>query len=102
GWGVGLVGVLVVIFRSTRNFAFDTRSIQAVLIALAVVGSVKTKSWFSTRVLSSRPMLFLGKLSYSLYLWQQLFLIRSEYAWLRSPLALPLKFAAAVGVAYLS
>jgi peptidoglycan/LPS O-acetylase OafA/YrhL len=102
GSGFGLLVLLVLMLVSTHSFVVDTRSIQAVLIAVAVVGSVKTKSWFSTRVLGNRYMLFLGKLSYSLYLWQQLFLVRSDYAWLRSPLALPLKFAVALGAAYLS
>jgi peptidoglycan/LPS O-acetylase OafA/YrhL len=102
GSGVGMVCLLVLLVLSTREQLVDTRTLQAVVIALMVCGSSLTKTWFSTRVLGNRYLLFLGKLSYSLYLWQELFLADSGVAWLRSPLALPLKFAVAIGVACLS
>ena len=41
-------------------------------IAWLVVSSIYQSSFF-TRMLTARPLLFLGMISYSLYLWQQLF-----------------------------
>jgi peptidoglycan/LPS O-acetylase OafA/YrhL len=48
------------------------------------------------RVLNSRPVKWVGAISYSLYLWQQIFLCRSHVAWYTSfPFNLLLALAAA-------
>ena len=48
-----------------------------------------------TRILNSRPMVALGTVSYSLYLWQQLFIGLDQL----SGLSMPLQSAAALGAA---
>jgi peptidoglycan/LPS O-acetylase OafA/YrhL len=67
------------------------------LIALCVCRvTVHTKDWAS-RVLNSSGVVFIGVLSYSLYVWQQLFLNRNSDAWPeRFPQNLVLAFGAAL------
>ena len=49
-------------------------------------------------VLNWKPIAFVGVLSYSLYLWQQLFLNRDSTAWVNAfPQNLVLAVAAAMG-----
>ena len=50
-------------------------------IALCIHRSVLHPSDRVGRVLNSRPLVWVGALSYSLYLWQQLFLNRASSAW---------------------
>ncbi|HKE16718.1 MAG TPA: acyltransferase [Kofleriaceae bacterium] len=52
------------------------QSITNVAIALTVDWCVRHPSGAVGRVLESRPMVWIGTLSYSIYLWQQLFLDR--------------------------
>jgi peptidoglycan/LPS O-acetylase OafA/YrhL len=57
---------------------------------------VHTKDW-AGRMLNSAPFVFVGVLSYSLYLWQQLFLDRASAAWpSRFPQNLLLAFGTAL------
>jgi peptidoglycan/LPS O-acetylase OafA/YrhL len=54
------------------------------------------------RFLNWRPIAFAGLLSYSLYLWQQLFLNRNSGAWVNAfPQNLCFAIAAALGSYYL-
>jgi peptidoglycan/LPS O-acetylase OafA/YrhL len=103
GTGPGQLLLTVLLVATTRVADVDLRSLQAVVIALIVVGTSITSSFLANRVLSSRAMLFFGKLSYSLYLWQELFLAPTpSIPWMRSVYMLPLKFAAAILAAHLS
>ena len=102
GSGAGLLCLLLLLGLSASRTRLDLHTPQAILIALIVVGTSLTPSWLADRMLSHPATLFIGKLSYSLYLWQQLLLAPSDSAWLQTPLALPLKFAGAVLAAYLS
>lgn len=47
-------------------------------------------------------MLRIGIISYSLYMWQELFFNSSRTVWLNTPLAEAVKLAIVAGVAYLS
>jgi peptidoglycan/LPS O-acetylase OafA/YrhL len=49
-------------------------SVQAVLIMVAIWVTVERRTGFAHRVLNATPVAWLGILSYSLYIWQQLFL----------------------------
>ncbi len=55
--------------------------IAAALMAILVVGAAQLSSGPLHKLLSSRPAVQLGALSYSLYLWQQLFLGRPLHWW---------------------
>jgi len=48
-------------------------SIQAVLIMAAIWATIENKTGPMYRFLNAAPMVWLGTLSYSLYIWQQLF-----------------------------
>lgn len=60
---------------------------QSMLIPLLVVGTVFRPTGVLSRVLELPPMRWVGRLSYSLYLWQQVFLAGAVVA---SPLPLGL------------
>jgi|SRR6185369_304116 len=68
---------------------------------LLLVATVSNSSSWLARVLERAPLPWLGRLSYSLYLWQQLFLVWNKW---RSPRlavaqAFPLNFALAIACA---
>jgi peptidoglycan/LPS O-acetylase OafA/YrhL len=57
---------------------------------------------WTTKLLNWWPLVFLGQMSYSLYLWQQPFLNRNSRAWFSAfPVNLCLAFAAALCSYYL-
>jgi peptidoglycan/LPS O-acetylase OafA/YrhL len=71
-------------------------------IAMAIHRSVRHPEFPVGRVLESRPLVFIGALSYSLYLWQQPFLNRRADGWFASfPFHLALAFGAALVSYYL-
>jgi peptidoglycan/LPS O-acetylase OafA/YrhL len=68
-------------------------------IAMAIHRCVRHPTYPVGRVLESRPLVFIGGLSYSLYLWQQPFVNRHAGSIVN---AFPLHFAFAFGAALLS
>ena len=72
-------------------------TLMNILIALCVCrATVDVKSW-GGRILNARALVFVGVLSYSLYLWQQLFFDKSSNAWVEQfPQNLVLAFVAAL------
>jgi peptidoglycan/LPS O-acetylase OafA/YrhL len=69
-----------------------------------LVGTVlHPESWFG-RLLETRPMRLVGQLSYSLYLWQQAFLVWAPWnvPFLRIPQRFPVNILAAFATACLS
>jgi peptidoglycan/LPS O-acetylase OafA/YrhL len=78
-----ITGVAILVLNSKaggrlRIAAFETAI--NVLIALAVLRVTLNLDGTLSRLLNSRPVVFVGTLSYSLYLWQQLFLNRESQA----------------------
>ena len=68
-----------------------------VMIALCVCRATTHTQDFAGRVLNWRPLVFVGVLSYSLYLWQQPFIDRTSTFWVaRFPQNLILAFCAAL------
>lgn len=66
-------------------------------IACIIDRFVRVPDDFAGRLLNAAPVAFVGTISYSLYLWQQLFLNRhASAAWAAFPLNLVLAFGAAV------
>ncbi len=70
-----LVGALVccVVYRPPLAMLWE-----AILVPLLLAGTVLKPASLVGRFLESRPMRWIGRISYSLYIWQQLFLGRSQ------------------------
>jgi peptidoglycan/LPS O-acetylase OafA/YrhL len=73
-----------------------------VLIPMILAGTLLHPKWLVSRVLDWPPIAWIGRISYSLYIWQQLFLVPGwEYPahwWTR----LPWNLAALLAVACVS
>lgn len=57
--------------RGARTYSI----LESILLPLIVVGTVYRPQTTVARLLETRPLKWIGRLSYSLYLWQQLFLV---------------------------
>jgi peptidoglycan/LPS O-acetylase OafA/YrhL len=90
--------VLVTIMRFRTPTA---TTLVALLVPLMLVGTLLHPEWRISRVLTWGGFTWIGRISYSLYLWQQLFLIPG---WQRTSLwqHWPLNLVAALGTATLS
>jgi peptidoglycan/LPS O-acetylase OafA/YrhL len=80
---------------------FCTSILNASLAVLIHRSVYCSRDWMG-RFLNWRPVAFVGLLSYSLYLWQQLFLNRNSGAWVNAfPQNLCFAIAAALGSYFL-
>ena len=68
-----IIAFLVVTYAGLTGFGRATLPLEAVLIPLMLVATVLHPRTFIGRFLESPPLRYIGKLSYSIYLWQQLF-----------------------------
>lgn len=77
GWPMLLAALLLIEALPSGNWKLDfvLISLKAMLIPLLILGTVVQSSGLTGRVLESAPFRWMGRLSYSLYLWQQLFLV---------------------------
>ena len=76
--GAAALGLVVNFLVGTRIDMYGVaveNSFRAALIAVIIWLSINQASSLWGRLLDSRPMVTIGILSYSLYLWQQLFLV---------------------------
>ena len=101
-WAV--VGTLVVVLVLNRFMRYSMvwifgSSIVNIGLALLIHRAIFYPDDVAGRILNSRPFVFVGTLSYSLYLWQQPFLNRASTAWINS---FPQNILAAVAVALAS
>jgi peptidoglycan/LPS O-acetylase OafA/YrhL len=87
---------LTPLVRRPFRIGFDTMANG--LIASWLLGSLAAATGLMHRILNSGPLVALGTVSYSLYLWQQLFI---RLAQLRG-VNLPLAVAGALGAATIS
>ena len=86
----------------TRPDLLIGQSIRNIGIAMCLDWCLRYPDSLVGRLLNLRVMVWLGGLSYSFYLWQQLFLNRkSDAVWCAFPLNLVLALMAAVGSFYL-
>jgi peptidoglycan/LPS O-acetylase OafA/YrhL len=98
----GLVVLFLALLLSTLHFIVDLRSLQSLILTLMVCSSSIVNARIPKAIFANPLILFIGRISYSLYIWQQPFLGPSKSAFLSSLSALPLKYTAVVIVAYLS
>jgi peptidoglycan/LPS O-acetylase OafA/YrhL len=69
-----LLTVIVVTADKLGRHFIDARSIQAALLAIMVAATTLRPTDMIGRILELRPLKFVGRISYSIYLWQQLIL----------------------------
>ena len=103
-YSVGLVASVLLINRYmgyTVVSVFGTSIINASLAILIHRSIYRSHDWVG-QMLNWKPIAFVGVLSYSLYLWQQLFLNRESSTWVCSfPQNLAFAIAAALGSYFL-
>jgi peptidoglycan/LPS O-acetylase OafA/YrhL len=103
-YSAGLVALILLLNRYlgyTLVAVFGSSVINASL-AVLIHRSVYCSSDWIGRVFNWKPVAFVGVLSYSLYLWQQLFLNRNSTAWVNAfPQNLVFAVAAALGSYFL-
>ena len=106
GW-IGLVALLLVAvaFDSSTLFPGLNALLPVTATALIIVGGARSGPWSPTRLLSVRPLQFIGLISYSLYLvhWPLLVIPQAAYGLeSRLPLSVTLALGAlAVPLSYL-
>src|SRR5262249_33311528 len=92
-----LIGLVVNRYDGYTVVAVFGTPLLNVCLAILIHRSVYYSTDFVGRILNSAPLTLLGTLSYSLYLWQQLFLDRHSRTWVTAfPQNLALAFATAL------
>jgi peptidoglycan/LPS O-acetylase OafA/YrhL len=93
------LGVAVILMLSIAFYSVLSSVFVAVLIPGLLAGTLVHPEWKITRALSWPPITWLGRISYSLYLWQQIFFPpgweNAPQWWRHWPVNLALAFAAA-------
>jgi len=103
-YSIGLVALILLINRYMGYTVVSIFGASVVNVSLAILihRSVYCSRDWMGQVLNWKPIAFIGVLSYSLYLWQQLFLNRNSVAWVNAfPQNLFFAVAAALGSYFL-
>jgi peptidoglycan/LPS O-acetylase OafA/YrhL len=98
---VGLVLLWSVIHRFWASTEIIGRTFVSLGAVFIVAGITFFPRSFPARLLSWRPLVWFGKISYSLYLWQQMFLVRTPGV-SETPLPIPWNILAALCAAICS
>lgn len=79
-WPALAIAVVLVQAMPSLNWKLDFAliSVKAALIPLLILGTLLQSNSVKSRLLESAPFRHVGRLSYSLYLWQQLFLVWND------------------------
>ncbi|MGO8698136.1 MAG: acyltransferase family protein [Limisphaerales bacterium] len=81
-------------YLATMGYTLDAVGAALIILHASVLGPDKSLA----RVLSLPPLVFIGRLSYGWYLWQQLFLTRLNHTWSGAfPVGVVCSFGAALG-----
>lgn len=96
GWFAALAAVAML---GTVIYSYLAGLWMAMLLPMLLLLTVLHPEWAVSRVLDWAPVRFVGRISYSLYLWQQLFLVPG---WVPGGPWFPLNLCLAVGAAVLS
>ena len=95
GWlGLAMVALSAFVIQPTTPFPGTAALLPTVGSALVILGGISQPAMGPVMVLGVRPLRFLGKISYSLYLWHWPIIVLPAYA-----LATELPLAATVGLA---
>jgi len=100
-------GLLVLVLLTNRFMGYTVVSVFGSSVINASLAVLIHRSVYCSRdrigrILNWKPIAFLGVLSYSLYLWQQLFLNRNSTVWINAfPQNLVLAIAVALGSYFL-
>lgn len=79
-WGYLVALVVTQALDAPNAFVHSLQlSIRPLLIVILVIGTVARPTRQVGRVLEAKPLRWLGRISYSLYLWQQLFLVWDDF-----------------------
>jgi peptidoglycan/LPS O-acetylase OafA/YrhL len=101
-WAAPVTLILLQYLDKPRISLFVGQTVMNLCIVLIIERMVRYPDTPSARVLNLAPLRFVGVLSYSLYLWQQLFLNRHSDSWVAAfPVNLVLVFAAAMASYYI-
>ena len=86
---IAWIGCAAIAAGCVAYYSLITGMWLAALIPLLLVGAVVHPTWAISRVLDSKILAWVGRISYSLYLWQQVFLwpgwMHPQHFWLRWP-----------------
>ena len=99
GWFAGLLAASLL---GVVMYSYLAGLFLAMLFPLLLVLTMLHPEWGISRLLDVSAVRFVGRISYSLYLWQQLFLVPGWLPESTAPSRLPLQLAATFGVAILS
>ncbi|MEO7143950.1 MAG: acyltransferase family protein, partial [Bryobacteraceae bacterium] len=92
------VGIFAAYLLCLRHYSPLTLLWMPMLVPLSIAGTAAHPHWRLSRALDLAPLKWIGKISYSLYLWQMVFLVRSIHSpnwWQRFPANIFLAFATA-------
>lgn len=93
------LGMVALALASIVYYSNLTSMFLAVLIPMILAGTLLHPKWLVSRLLDSAPFAWVGRISYSLYIWQQLFLVpgwdHPAHFWTRLPWNLPAVLAVA-------
>jgi peptidoglycan/LPS O-acetylase OafA/YrhL len=95
----GWFAAVCILALSIRYYSPLTSVFVAVLIPAVLAGTLLHPEWWISRLLSLQPLAWLGRISYSLYLWQQVFLVPGwepgRHVWQQWPWNIVLALSAA-------
>ena len=98
--GMVAVALFAIVYYSNLTSMF-----LAVLIPMILAGTLLHPEWTISRLLDCAPIAWIGRISYSLYIWQQLFLVpgweHPSHSWTLWPLNLACAFIVACASYYL-
>ena len=103
--GAGLLAILVACFVYDGKTTFPgLAALAPVLGAVAILLAGASGPTFTSRLLQSRPVLYIGLISYSLYLWHWPLIVLVRYALGMAPITayIPVLFVASLALASLS
>ena len=98
-----LLGATILLAAKLERLHIDGRSIESLLLAVIVaITTLRPFDWVG-RILELAPLRFVGRISYSIYLWQQLIMQPgNEWNLSGNILAMFVKIGIVIGLALLS